>query len=197
MSDKSYYLIRIVLMQKKETRADRQVIMRNFLLLNLMLFLTSCSSGDSEEIIIVIPKLLTSTTSTFNGENNVGYEFVYDEANKLIKQKRTNVLNNENEYVYNDENVVRVNRSYDANAIVSIAYTLLYYDGNNNIKRLTQYDTDDNVRYDFLYTYNSENILLTRNIIGLFNNTNRFYDYQYNSTENSLKRTQRNGIRCI
>ncbi|WP_142785003.1 hypothetical protein [Changchengzhania lutea] len=157
----------------------------------IFLILTSCSSDDNEGSIIVVPKLLTNTTSTYNGENSVGYEFVYNEAKKLIKQKRTDALNNEDEYVYNNENVVRINRSYDDNAIVSIAYTLLEYDGENKIKRLTQYDTDDNIRYDFLYTYSSENILLTRNIIGIVNNSNRFYDYEYNATENSLKRTQR------
>ena len=166
-------------------------MMKNIFLstFTIFLILTSCSSNDNEENIIVIPKLITNTASTYNGANNVGFEFVYNEANKLIKEKSTEGFNNE--YVYNNENVVRINRSYDASAIVSIAYTLLEYDGENNIKRLTQYDVDDNIRYDFLYTYSSENILLTRNIIGVVNNTNRFYDYEYNATENSLKRSQR------
>jgi hypothetical protein len=169
--------------------------MKNILLSTFAIFLilTSCSSDDNEneETIIVVPKLITNTTSTYNGESNVGFEYVYNQAYKLIKQKRTDALNNENEYVYNNENVVRINRIYDEDAIVSIAYTLLEYDGDNKIKRLTQYDPDDNIRYDFLYTYSSEDILLTRNIVGVVNNTNRFYDYEYNANENSLKRTQR------
>jgi hypothetical protein len=159
----------------------------------IFLILTSCSSDDSEneETIIVVPKLLTNITSTYNGENNSEFDYLYNEAYKLIKEKRIDISNSENEYVYNNENVVRINRKYNEDAIVTVAYTLLEYDGENNIKRLTQYDTEDNIRYDFLYTYNSENILLTRNIIGVINNTNRFYDYEYNATENSLKRTQR------
>ena len=180
---------------RKKNKLNIQTIMKKILLSTFAIFLilTSCSSDDSEneETIIVVPKLLTNITSTYNGENNSEFDYLYNEAYKLIKEKRIDISNSENEYVYNNENVVRINRTYNEDAIVTVAYTLLEYDGENNIKRLTQYDTDDNIRYDFLYTYNSENILLTRNIIGVINNTNRFYDYEYNATENSLKRTQR------
>ena len=159
-------------------------------LLTLFLILTSCSSDDSEENSIEVPKLLTNMTrETENVLNSINSEYIFNSDNQIISLKLTNGFYNEDEFIYNNGLVLRYNRSYDDINMGQTAYVLLEYE-NNRVSRLTQYDIDDNMLRDFSYTYNSSGILLTRNFMNIINDTERTFNYIYDANQNTLTRTE-------
>ncbi|MCF6280526.1 MAG: hypothetical protein L3J14_09295 [Flavobacteriaceae bacterium] len=151
--------------------------------------MSSCSADDNEK---VIPKLLVSETSSLIGQNTFDYErhYTYDDAYNLIAEdyvETNNIYNRNSEYIFENERIVGANIFDEGNNM--IGYNIIEYNGDNIKKIVTAYGNAFHKEY--LYTYNSDNIIMTREIKDIIDNTIEIYDYEYNATENTLKITER------
>ncbi len=143
----------------------------------MLFILTSCSSNENEEILVT-PKLPISYEHIDSSGKPDIINYIYD-ANNFLKGAIAPDDDFKIEFIYNNEKIIAINQLSDAGVILTKEE---YEYKGNNISRYTRNENNTLV-IDDRYTYDTNNILISveEKTSGIIK------DYEYNSSDNSLK----------